>query len=201
MIVAWPLWLNPIARWITGVTLLMACLLIWHPTFTEFFEYKPTTSFRFRGARAPGQDVVIVAIDDDSVKAVGRWPWSRENMARLLTRIKMAGPRVMALDIVFAEKEETVAYQAIANLCAEIARRGASREVLRLLEAEKSRADVDRLLAEVLSQGTPTILGFFPERRRQDRSSASGTAHGRLFLKLTYNLVRPRYSAFPGSPG
>jgi adenylate cyclase len=184
---------SPIARWITGVTLLMACLLIWRPTFTEFFEYKLyDLKFRFRGARAPGQDVVIVAIDDDSVKAVGRWPWSRENMARLLTRIKMAGPRVMALDIVFAEKEETVAYQAIANLCAEIARRGASREVLRLLEAEKNRADVDRLLAEVLSQGTPTILGFF----FRSVGGKTGAVHpeqlmGGSFLKAsTYNLVR-----------
>ncbi|MHB9074163.1 MAG: CHASE2 domain-containing protein [Desulfobaccales bacterium] len=184
---------SPIARWITGVTLLMACLLIWRPTFTEFLELKLyDLKFRFRGARAPGKDVVIVAIDDDSVKAVGRWPWSRENMARLLTSLKTAGPRVIALDIVFAEKEETVAYQAIRNLCDEIARRGASPEVLRLLEAEKSKADVDRLLAKVLSQGPPTILGFFFE-------SVGGKVGGvqpeqlmgASFLKAsTYNVVR-----------
>ncbi|MFA4902593.1 MAG: adenylate/guanylate cyclase domain-containing protein [Desulfobaccales bacterium] len=184
---------SPIARWITGVTLLMACLLVWRPTFTEFIELKLyDLKFRFRGARAPGKDVVIVAIDDDSVKTVGRWPWSRENMARLLTGLKTAGPRVIALDIVFAEKEETVAYQAIRNLCDEIARRGASPEVLALLEAEKNKADVDRLLAKVLSQGPPTILGFFFE-------SVGGKAGGvqpeqlmgGTFLKAsTYNVVR-----------
>lgn len=184
---------SPIARWITGVTLLMACLLVWRPTFTEFLELKLyDLKFRFRGARAPGKDVVIVAIDDASVKAVGRWPWSRENMARLLTRLKMAGPRVIALDIVFAEKEETVAYQAIRNLCDEIARRGASPEVLKLLEAEKSRADVDQLLAKVLSQGTPTILGFFFE---SVGGKAGGVKPDQLmaasFLKAsTYNVVR-----------
>ena len=125
---------------------------------------------------------MIVAIDDDSLKAVGRWPWSREDMARLLTRLKEAGPRVIALDIIFAEKEETVAYQAIRNLCDEIARRGSSPEVLKLLEAEKSRTDVDRLLAKVLSQGSPTILGFyFRGVGRQSRRRAAGPAHGRLF--------------------
>jgi adenylate cyclase len=184
---------SPIARWITGVTLLMACLVIWRPTFTEFVELKLyDLKFRFRGARAPGKDVVIVAIDDDSVKTVGRWPWSRENMARLLTGLKTAGPRVIALDIVFAEKEETVAYQAIRNLCDEIARRGASPEVLRLLEAEKNKVDVDRLLAKVLSQGPPTILGFF----FQSVGGKVGGVQpeqlmGGSFLKAsTYNVVR-----------
>ncbi len=184
---------SPIARWITGITLLMSFLLIWRPTFTEFLELKLyDLKFRFRGARTPGKDVTIVAIDDSSVKAVGRWPWSREDMARLLTSLKAAGPRVIALDIVFAEKEETVAYQAIRDLCDEIARRGASPEILRLLEAEKSKADVDQLLAKVLSQGSPTILGFFFE---SVGGKAGGVQPDQLmaasFLKSsTYNVVR-----------
>jgi adenylate cyclase len=184
---------SPIARWITGVTLLMACLLSWRPTFTEFLEFKLyDLKFRFRGARSPGKDVVIVAIDDDSLKAVGRWPWSREDMARLLTRMKDAGARIIALDIIFAEKEEMVAYQSIRNLCDEIARRGASPEILKLLEAEKSRTDVDRLLAKVLSQGSPTILGFY---FRGVGGKVGGVRPEQLmgssFLKTsTYNVVR-----------
>ena len=99
---------SPIARWIVGVTLLMCALLIWRPTFCEFFELKLyDLKFRFRGTIPPGRQVAIVAIDDNSLKAVGRWPWSREDMARLLTRLKQAGPRVIALDIIFAEKEQT----------------------------------------------------------------------------------------------
>jgi adenylate cyclase len=184
---------SPIARWITGVTLLMACLLFWRPTFTEFLEFKLyDLKFRFRGARSPGKDVVIVAIDDDSLKAVGRWPWSREDMARLLTRMKDAGARIIALDIIFAEKEEMVAYQSIRNLCDEIARRGASPEILKLLEAEKNRTDVDRLLAKVLSQGSPTILGFY---FRGVGGKVGGVRPEQLmgssFLRTsTYNVVR-----------
>ena len=184
---------SPIARWIVGVTLLMSALLIWRPTFSEFLELKLyDLKFRFRGARSPSQQVAIVAIDDDSLKAVGRWPWSREDMARLLTRLKQAGPRVIALDIIFAEKEETVAYQAINNLRNELVRRQASPEILKFLEAERKRADVDRLLAEVLSQGPPTILGFF----FQSLGGKIGGVQpeklmGGHFLKAsTYNVVR-----------
>ncbi len=153
---------SPIARWIVGVTLFVAALVIWRPTFTEFLELKLyDLKFRFRGARTPGKDVVIVAIDDASLKAVGRWPWSREDQARLLTKLKLAGAGVIALDIIFAEKEETVAFLTINKLHDEIIRQGCSPEILKILQTEKKRANVDRLLADVVGQGSPTILGFF----------------------------------------
>ena len=74
---------SPIARWIVSVTLLMCALLIWRPTFCEFFELKLyDLKFRFRGAIPPSRQVAIVAIDDESLKAVGRWPRSRTSAAR-----------------------------------------------------------------------------------------------------------------------
>jgi adenylate cyclase len=184
---------SPIVRWITGVTLLMAALLIWRPTFAEFLELKLyDLKFRFRGPRAAGQQIAIVAIDDESLKTVGRWPWSREDMARLLSRLKEAGPRVIALDIVFAEKEETVAYQAINKLADELARRKVAPEVLKLLDLERKQADVDRLLAEVIHRGPPTILGFF-FRSLGGRSGGvkPEALMGSHFLRAsTYNVVR-----------
>jgi adenylate cyclase len=184
---------SPIVRWITGVTLLMSALLIWRPTFSDFLELKLyDLKFRFRGTRAPGKQVAIVAIDDESLKTVGRWPWSREDMARLLTRLKEAGPKVIALDIIFAEKEETVAYKAIHKLADELTRRKVAPDVLKFLELEKRRADVDRLLAEVIQQGPPTILGFF---FRSLGGKLGGVKPEELmgahFLRSsTYNVVR-----------
>jgi len=184
---------SPIARWIVGVTVLMCTLLIWRPTFCEFFELKLyDLKFRFRGTLPASQQVVIVAIDDESLKTVGRWPWSREDMARMLTRLKQAGPRVIALDIIFAEKEQTVSYHALQNLSEALARRGVSPEILKLLEVEKNRADVDRQLAKVLGQGSPVILGFF---FRSLGGKAGGVEAEKLmgasFLQAsTYNVVR-----------
>jgi adenylate cyclase len=184
---------SPIARWIVGATLLMSALLIWRPTFSEFFELKLyDLKFRFRGIRSHSQEVAIVAIDDDSLKAVGRWPWSREDIARMLTRVKQAGPRVIALDIIFAEKEQTVAYQTINKLLDELARRQIQPEILQLLERERKRADVDRLLADVLKKGPPTILGYY---FRSLGGQTGGVQMEKLteshFLQAsTYNIVR-----------
>ncbi|HTY51307.1 MAG TPA: CHASE2 domain-containing protein [Steroidobacteraceae bacterium] len=50
-------------------------------------------------------DVVIVAIDDASIAQLGRWPWPRRVHAALLTRLRAAGVRAVALDILFTEAD------------------------------------------------------------------------------------------------
>jgi CHASE2 domain-containing sensor protein/signal transduction histidine kinase len=51
----------------------------------------------------PSDDVVIVAIDKQSLDALGHWPWSREVHARLVEQLTQAGARAIVLDILFAE--------------------------------------------------------------------------------------------------
>jgi adenylate cyclase len=186
---------SPIVRWSVGVTLLMCALLIWRPTFCEFFELKLyDLKFRFRGPIPVGKEVAILAIDDESLKAVGRWPWSRDVMARVLSRLKQAGPRAVALDIIFAEKEQSVAYQALKKLTDDLARKGVPPGILKLLEEAQQQADVDRALAKVLGQGPPIILGFF---FRSLGGKITGVdlekLMGASFLRAsTYNIVRLR---------
>ena len=49
--------------------------------------------------------VVVVAIDDTSLRRHGQWPWPRSVLARLIARIAEAGPAVVGLDIVMAEPD------------------------------------------------------------------------------------------------
>jgi adenylate cyclase len=182
------------ARWVAAVTLAVAVLLLYRPDSTEFIEYKfYDLKFRYRGPLTPGPEIAIVALDDASLRAVGRWPWSREDIARLFSKIKEAGPRVLALDIIFAEREESAAMRLLGSLRREIGRRGqASPEIKKLLDQEERRADVDRRLAQVIKQGPPTILGFYFR-------GLEGTGGGVQAKQLmgpsyiqasTYNLVR-----------
>lgn len=47
---------------------------------------------------------LVVAIDEPSFSEIGqRWPWSRELHARLVERLRQAGAKVIAFDIIFAE--------------------------------------------------------------------------------------------------
>ena len=75
-----------------------------------------------------------------------------------------------------------------------MARKGVPPQILKLLEQAKQQADVDRLLAEVLGQGPPIILGFF---FRSLGGKGAGVDLEKLmgspFLRAsTYNIVRLR---------
>lgn len=56
-------------------------------------------------ARPLAADVVIVAIDEQSLQTLGRWPWSRRRHAALIKRLSAAGARAIALDLIFAEPD------------------------------------------------------------------------------------------------
>lgn len=71
--------------------------------------------FRLRGPVPPGPEVAVVAIDNKSVKEIGRWPWSREVTARLLKGLSDCGARVVALDMVFSEPQGEAPDRALAR--------------------------------------------------------------------------------------
>lgn len=53
----------------------------------------------------PPDEVLIVAIDDASIDAIGRWPWRRSVHATLLERLAEARPRAIVLDLVLSEPD------------------------------------------------------------------------------------------------
>jgi len=55
--------------------------------------------------QSPPKDVVIVAIDEKSIREVGRWPWSRDVMAELVNSISNVKPKAVGIDILFTERE------------------------------------------------------------------------------------------------
>jgi CHASE2 domain-containing sensor protein/signal transduction histidine kinase len=56
-------------------------------------------------SRPSPSDIVIVAIDDASIDAIGRWPWRRAVHASIVERLAQAQPKAMALDLVLSEPD------------------------------------------------------------------------------------------------
>ncbi len=59
--------------------------------------------FRWRGSLKAPDDLVILAIDDESLQQIGSWPWPREIMADLIDRLSADTPRAIGLDVIYAE--------------------------------------------------------------------------------------------------
>jgi adenylate cyclase len=54
-----------------------------------------------------GGKVKIVDIDDQSLKRIGQWPWSRSTLAALVRNLQDMGAKAIAFDVVFAEPDRT----------------------------------------------------------------------------------------------
>jgi signal transduction histidine kinase len=59
--------------------------------------------FQLRGAIPWDDRVVIVAIDDDSLKALGRFPWPRQRYTELLKLLTQASASTVVLDLLLTE--------------------------------------------------------------------------------------------------
>lgn len=60
------------------------------------------TLVSWRGEPA-SSDILIVAIDELSLEALGSWPWPRDVHARLLDRLADAGSKAVMMDVFFTE--------------------------------------------------------------------------------------------------
>lgn len=56
--------------------------------------------------RPASNDIVIIAIDDFSLKQLGKWPWSRDIHAQLVNLLTAANVKAVGLDIIFAEPDQ-----------------------------------------------------------------------------------------------
>lgn len=150
---------------IAGLLMLagMVSLFALRPWLLDRLELSLLDSrFRVRGAVATAGRVVIIAIDEKSVDELGRWPWRRSVMARLIDQLSDAGVAAIGLDIVFSEPEITPEAETLQELRRSVAERELGDErVLELLDQALADAETDRLLAESIARSERTVLGYF----------------------------------------
>ncbi len=150
------------SRWALGLLLtLVAVLYHWNFWSSDTIERQDTliADVRMRlepFERDPG--IVIVDIDSRSLTEVGRFPWSRNVMAKLvdqLTRHYEAG--AVGFDVSFPEPDTSSGYEVLERLAAkELKDVPALRSQLGKL---KPALDYDGMFAQSL-QGQPVVLGF-----------------------------------------
>ncbi|MBD2256100.1 CHASE2 domain-containing protein [Pseudanabaena sp. FACHB-2040] len=94
-------WLLPGGLVALVVTVLFE-LGVWQPL--EQLVY--TSLFRLRGSGPWSEQVVVVAIDDESLEKLGQFPLPRQRYAQLLDILSEAQPNVVAFDILWSEPSQ-----------------------------------------------------------------------------------------------
>ncbi len=82
-------------------TTLVAALVL--TQVTERIDYIVYDHALSASERTPPEDIVIIAIDNRSLEAIGRWPWPRSVHANMLNRLAEAKPRSVGYDVLFIE--------------------------------------------------------------------------------------------------
>jgi CHASE2 domain-containing sensor protein/predicted Ser/Thr protein kinase len=66
--------------------------------------------------RVPSDRIAIIAIDDVSIRNLGRWPWPRAQQAELIDKLREGGARVVGSTALYLEAEQSPASAALQEL-------------------------------------------------------------------------------------
>ncbi len=95
-----------VSRLVFSLILLLLAICLSLSSFIRDSEFRITdTFFRFSSLPSQRSAVVLVLIDDESLRQYGRWPWSRELLGRLVTKVANDGAQVIGLDVLLAESQ------------------------------------------------------------------------------------------------
>lgn len=97
------------ARLWSALALLVA-VLVWActawlagPFIDRLDERSADLAWRLHAQARDEQRLIIVDIDENSLREIGPWPWPRETQARLMQQLAEAGAALQIYDIVFAD--------------------------------------------------------------------------------------------------
>jgi len=134
----------------------------WSPTeYLDYTIYDVGFKLQDKTSTAP---VVIVAIDDDSIATMGRWPWPRGYIAHMVDLLHSYGSKVVGVNIIYSENDFNQGLMEVRDLAKsmeEDARLLKNRPVANiyqsLKEAEK-KLDNDAIFSKSIGESNNVVL-------------------------------------------
>lgn len=100
-----------------SLSIFLSAIYIFFPSLPDSLDNRLRDYlFTIRGELPHNQNVVIVDIDETSIKSLGQWPWSRDKLAKILENLTLANVGIVGLDIVFAEEDRTSPHKILQDL-------------------------------------------------------------------------------------
>jgi serine/threonine-protein kinase len=169
------------ADWLLGVVVAVAIIVFnLSSDLVRSLERKAYDLGVRATSREPAKNIAIIAIDRESLDRIGRWPWSREVLAKMTDQLAAAKAKVIANTILLSEPQIDPGYQYVVKLL-EIAQRnegattggGQMSEFVALLKAAEENLNTDRKLAESYTKAAnvvqPMLFTIGEPRGRPDK--------------------------------
>jgi adenylate cyclase len=153
-------------RWLNAFTVSVLITLLSLYIYSldlSFFKLLELKAYDFkislRGARPVSGQVVIVAIDEQSLKREGRWPWSRTRLAKLVDKLTESGAAVIGFDFLFPEKDIYVPFNKIKSELEKQDLSGMDKK--KFMGWLEGVSDSDSQFADAIRRSERTVLGYF----------------------------------------
>jgi eukaryotic-like serine/threonine-protein kinase len=165
-----------------GITLIVLVLGWMRPTFLESFEYRLfDLRLKWFGARMQAQNIAIVAIDEESITKLGRWPWPRSRVTSLVDTLTAKGAKVIGLSLILSEPEEQSGLAALKKVEEQFRALGPIRggpEFLQSVQDIRATMDNDSKLREALQKAGTVLLPAFGNLAGALGAVSTGKAEG-----------------------
>jgi len=118
--------------------------------------------------RQPGaaERVAIIAIDDQSIDQIGRWPWSRNVHAQMLEKLSKARTRVVGMQVFLTEAQDGDALTTLRSLKSylrsnPVRNRSQQNKIYGMVRSVETVLDADNRLAKALPLRKNVVMPMF----------------------------------------
>ncbi len=91
--------------WFVGLVITMLFLIFMNSNFIQSIERDAYDFGVQSSSRTPSEKIAIIAIDDESIENIGRWPWSRDIHASMLNILQQSGAKAIGQTVLFTEPQ------------------------------------------------------------------------------------------------
>jgi len=178
-----------------GAVVSLVVMLVFWMNWADGLESKLYDArARMRARAKSGENVVLIGIDDRSIREIGRWPWPRSYIAEMIDQLAEAKAKVIGVDILFSDAELNPGLVEVKNMKNAFAQK---------IDERKAAWDAQVAKAKLNKQAAPPpmdplaaeFVGVLDDAEKR----LDNDAHLSDSIALAGNVVLPMYFT-PGTP-
>jgi CHASE2 domain-containing sensor protein/predicted Ser/Thr protein kinase len=168
-----------IPEWFIGLVLTLIFLFMLITGIGDFTDAIEKKTFDLRSRLSASEemnpDIELVVINDDDLAEIGRFPWPRDILAKAVDNLAMAGAKVIGLDIMFNEPEESAGLKAVRELKRAYVdlrlhnKESSTKAFYNLLDQAEADLDNDAKLAVAIKNAGNVVLPIYFDTRSAGR--------------------------------
>ena len=158
------------ADWFVGLLVALVFLFSSNSDLMQSLERKAYDMGVRASSRVPSDKIAIIAIDDESIANLGRWPWPREVQGMLLDILANGHAKVIGHTVIFSEPQVDSGLDYVTKIGEFMANSSLKKsnpaewdQLNSILQEALSHLDNDKKLADSMTKANSVLLGMLFE--------------------------------------